>query len=157
MYEWIMLGVGRDRDEVVGRLSVKHSFAVGLDSRSGVSASDLMIGPMRVPESMGVGILLGLLRRRGLQVAIVSDEHAGTAGVVTLEDKDVVDLTTPAAREPTLPGYLTTMAQQQACCSLRTSLRNASARCRLPPMHKFLRPFELPDRTGRRGRIPHGS
>ena len=77
---------GRDRDDVIGVLHVKQAFAVALDDRSGVSASDLMIEPLRVPESMGVDTLLGLLRRQGLQVAIVSDEHGGTAGIVTLED-----------------------------------------------------------------------
>ncbi|MET3949985.1 hemolysin family protein [Arthrobacter sp. UYEF36] len=78
--------IGRDRDEVLGVLHVKQAFAVALDNRSGVSASDLMIEPLRVPESMGVDTLLALLRRQGLQVAIVSDEHGGTAGIVTLED-----------------------------------------------------------------------
>lgn len=78
--------IGRDRDEVLGVLHVKQAFAVSLDNRSAVSASDLMIEPLRVPESMGVDTLLGLLRRQGLQVAIVSDEHGGTAGIVTLED-----------------------------------------------------------------------
>ena len=78
--------IGRDRDDVIGVLHVKQAFAVGLDNRSAVSASGLMIEPLRVPESMGVDTLLGLLRRQGLQVAIVSDEHGGTAGIVTLED-----------------------------------------------------------------------
>ena len=45
-----------------------------------------MVEPLRVPESMGVDSLLGVLRGQGLQIAIVSDEHGGTAGVVTLED-----------------------------------------------------------------------
>ena len=53
---------------------------------AGITAGDLMIEPLRVPESMGVDTLLGLLRKQGLQVAIVSDEHGGTAGIVTLED-----------------------------------------------------------------------
>lgn len=39
-----------------------------------------------IPESMGVDSPLGLLRKQGLQVAIASDEHGGTAGIVTLED-----------------------------------------------------------------------
>ncbi|MET4136003.1 hemolysin family protein [Pseudarthrobacter sp. PvP090] len=78
--------IGRDRDDVIGVLHVKQAFAVALGDRAGVLASDLMIEPLRVPESMGVDTLLGLLRRQGLQVAIVSDEHGGTAGIVTLED-----------------------------------------------------------------------
>ncbi|MDZ4351709.1 MAG: hemolysin family protein [Arthrobacter sp.] len=78
--------IGRDRDEVLGVVHVKQAFAVSLDERAGVTAADLMIKPLRVPESMGVDTLLGLLRKQGLQVAIVSDEHGGTAGIVTLED-----------------------------------------------------------------------
>ena len=78
--------IGRDRDEVLGVIHVKQAFAVSLDERAGVSAAELMIKPLRVPESMGVDTLLGLLRKQGLQVAIVSDEHGGTAGIVTLED-----------------------------------------------------------------------
>lgn len=78
--------IGRDRDEVLGVVHVKQAFAVALPERHTVIAGDLMIEPVRVPESMGVDTLLGLLRRQGLQVAIVSDEHGGTAGIVTLED-----------------------------------------------------------------------
>ena len=78
--------IGRDRDEVLGVLHVKQAFAVAMEARDSVLAADLMIKPLRVPESMGVDTLLGLLRRQGLQVAIVSDEHGGTAGIVTLED-----------------------------------------------------------------------
>jgi CBS domain containing-hemolysin-like protein len=78
--------IGRDRDEVLGVVHVKQAFAVPLDDRARVTAADLMVKPLRVPESMGVDTLLGLLRKQGLQVAIVSDEHGGTAGIVTLED-----------------------------------------------------------------------
>lgn len=78
--------IGRDRDDVLGVLHVKQAFAIGLGERAGVTAENLMIEPLRVPESMGVDTLLGLLRRQGLQVAIVTDEHGGTAGIVTLED-----------------------------------------------------------------------
>lgn len=78
--------IGRDRDDVLGVLHVKQAFAVALADRASVTAADLMIEPLRVPESMGVDTLLVLLRKQGLQVAIVSDEHGGTAGIVTLED-----------------------------------------------------------------------
>jgi CBS domain containing-hemolysin-like protein len=78
--------IGRDRDDVLGVLHVKQAFAVALAERASVSAAELMIEPLRVPESMGVDTLLVLLRKQGLQVAIVSDEHGGTAGIVTLED-----------------------------------------------------------------------
>lgn len=78
--------IGRDRDEILGVLHVKHAFALEQDVRSRVLASSLMIDPLMIPESMGADSLLGLLRQHGLQVAIVSDEHGGTAGIVTLED-----------------------------------------------------------------------
>jgi CBS domain containing-hemolysin-like protein len=78
--------IGRDRDDILGVLHVKQAFAVALEERASVTAASLMIDPLRVPESMGVDTLLVLLRKQGLQVAIVSDEHGGTAGIVTLED-----------------------------------------------------------------------
>ncbi|WP_066286711.1 hemolysin family protein [Arthrobacter sp. B6] len=78
--------IGRDRDDVQGVLHLKQAFAVALEDRASVTASQLMIDPLRVPESMGVDTLLVLLRKQGLQVAIVADEHGGTAGIVTLED-----------------------------------------------------------------------
>lgn len=78
--------IGRDSDDVRGVIHVKQAFAISLGERGTVCASDLMVEPLRVPESMGVDTLLLLLRQQGLQVAIVSDEHGGTAGIVTLED-----------------------------------------------------------------------
>lgn len=78
--------IGRDRDEVLGVLHVKQAFAVPLEQREAVTATELMTQPLYVPESKDVDSLLVLLRKQGLQVAIVSDEHGGTAGIVTLED-----------------------------------------------------------------------
>ncbi|WAP50859.1 hemolysin family protein [Arthrobacter sp. ATA002] len=78
--------IGRDSDDILGVLHVKQAFAVSLAERGSVTAADLKVEALRVPESMGVDSLLGLLRQQGLQVAVVSDEHGGTAGIVTLED-----------------------------------------------------------------------
>jgi CBS domain containing-hemolysin-like protein len=78
--------IRRDPDDVLGVLHVKQAFAIDLDKRRAVPAADLMIDALHVPESMGVDTLLGKLRTQGFQVAIVNDEHGGTAGLVTLED-----------------------------------------------------------------------
>jgi CBS domain containing-hemolysin-like protein len=78
--------IGEDNDDIRGVVHLKQAFAVPLDARTIVTADKLMVEPLRVPESMSVDTLLGLLRGQGLQVAIVTDEHGGTAGIVTLED-----------------------------------------------------------------------
>lgn len=78
--------IGRDPDDIRGVLHLKQAFAVPLAERGSTTAASLMVEALRVPESMGVDSLLGLLRQQGLQVAVVSDEHGGTAGIVTLED-----------------------------------------------------------------------
>lgn len=78
--------IGRDRDDILGVLHVKQAFAVPLTQRAGTTAESLMTEPLMIAESQSAGSLLGLLRRQGLQVAIVSDEHGGTAGILTLED-----------------------------------------------------------------------
>jgi CBS domain containing-hemolysin-like protein len=73
-------------DDVVGVVHVKQAWAVSPDRRHGTVAGDLMSAPARVPESMKADALLSLLRAEGLQLAVVSDEYGGTAGIVTLED-----------------------------------------------------------------------
>ena len=78
--------IGEDSDDIRGVIHLKQAFAVPLDERTTTAAEDLMVQPLRVPESMSVDTLLGLLPQEGLQVAIVTDEHGGTAGIVTLED-----------------------------------------------------------------------
>jgi CBS domain containing-hemolysin-like protein len=77
---------GENTDDILGVVHVKQAFAVALADRSTVTARDLMVEPTRVPESMEVETLLVLLRRSGFQIAIVTDEYGGTAGIATLED-----------------------------------------------------------------------
>jgi CBS domain containing-hemolysin-like protein len=78
--------IGEDSDDVLGVTHIKWAFALEPDDRLTTAAQDLMVEPLRVPESMGVDGLLGLLRRGDLQMGIVTDEYGGTAGLVTLED-----------------------------------------------------------------------
>ncbi|WP_084361650.1 hemolysin family protein [Herbiconiux solani] len=77
---------GASVDDIVGLVHVKQAFAVPLEERETTTVQSLMVRPLFVPESMGTDTLLGLLRRGGYQFAVVTDEHGGTAGVVTLED-----------------------------------------------------------------------
>ena len=73
-------------DDVVGVVHVKKAAAVPRERRAEVSVTALMAEPLRVPETMSLENLMGELRAKGLQFAIVADEYGGTAGLVTLED-----------------------------------------------------------------------
>ena len=57
-----------------------------LAEQSTVLVADLLAEPLRVPQSMGVDSLLGVLRSQGFQIAIVRTSTAAPTGVVTLED-----------------------------------------------------------------------
>ena len=78
--------IGEDSDDIVGVVHVKQAFALPAAERSTTRAADLAVQPLFVPRSMGADTLLGLLRRGGFQIAIVTDEYGGTDGLVTLED-----------------------------------------------------------------------
>lgn len=73
-------------DDVVGLVHVKNAVAVPRGRRKEVPVSALTWDALRVPETMKLDTLLGELRGRGFQMAVVLDEYGGTAGVVTLED-----------------------------------------------------------------------
>ncbi|RFA20313.1 hemolysin family protein [Subtercola boreus] len=73
-------------DDVVGVAHVKQAVSVPRAKRADVPVIALISEPLRVPETMKLDILLGELRGKGYQMAIVMDEYGGTAGVVTLED-----------------------------------------------------------------------
>lgn len=73
-------------DDVVGVVHVKQAMAVPRSKRTDVPVSALQSDALRVPETMKLDTLLGELRGRGFQMAIVVDEYGGTAGVTTLED-----------------------------------------------------------------------
>lgn len=73
-------------DEIVGLVHVKQAIAVPRERRADVPVSALTSEALRVPETMKLDTLLGELRGRGYQMAVVLDEYGGTAGVATLED-----------------------------------------------------------------------
>lgn len=73
-------------DDVVGLVHVKQAMAVPRGRRADVPVGALESEALRVPETMTLDALLGELRGRGYQMAVVLDEYGGTAGVATLED-----------------------------------------------------------------------
>jgi CBS domain containing-hemolysin-like protein len=73
-------------DTVVGSMHVKQAVAVPRGERTSTRVREVMVPATVVPESLRLDPLLSLLRGEGFQMAIVSDEYGGTAGVVTLED-----------------------------------------------------------------------
>lgn len=75
-----------DVDDVVGIVHIKQAVAVPRHRRADVPVSALQSEAIRVPETMKLDGLLGELRGRGYQMAVVVDEYGGTAGVATLED-----------------------------------------------------------------------
>lgn len=77
---------GADSDDVVGLVHLKRAVAIAPDDRVGVRVEQLMTEVPVVPETMPLDDLLDLLRLHGLQMAVVTDEYGGTAGILTLED-----------------------------------------------------------------------
>ncbi|MEY9853744.1 CBS domain containing-hemolysin-like protein [Leifsonia sp. EB41] len=75
-----------DVDDVVGFVHVKQAVAVPRQRRARVPVSALQTEALRVPETMTLDTLLGELRGRGYQMAVVVDEYGGTSGIATLED-----------------------------------------------------------------------
>jgi putative hemolysin len=73
-------------DNIVGLLYAKDllPYLIGNDRPPAIRG--LLRTPLFVPESMLVDDLLRSLQRRRVHIAIVLDEHGGTAGLVSIED-----------------------------------------------------------------------
>ncbi|MDG1875937.1 MAG: hemolysin family protein [Acidimicrobiales bacterium] len=78
--------VGDDPDDVLGVVHVKAVHSVLVDARADTPVTDLMAPVVAIPESRDLDELLVDLREGGQQLAVVVDEHGGTAGIITLED-----------------------------------------------------------------------
>jgi len=77
---------GANSDDVVGLVHLKRAVAIPPDDRARVRVQQLMVEVPVVPATMPLDDLLDLLRLQGLQMAVVTDEYGGTAGILTLED-----------------------------------------------------------------------
>jgi CBS domain containing-hemolysin-like protein len=73
-----------DLDHIVGMLHVKDVLR-RLIADEPISASDCRPMPV-VPETAALDDLLGTMQKAHAHLAIVIDEHGGTAGIVSLED-----------------------------------------------------------------------
>jgi len=78
--------VGGDLDHVMGFVHVKSVHEIDVERRASTLVSELMVPILAVPEARDLDELLVDLRQGGSQLAVVIDEHGGTAGIITLED-----------------------------------------------------------------------
>lgn len=77
--------IGADLDDVRGVVHAKDVYRVPFAERADAPITSIMAAPFVVPETRRLGDLLGDLRAVGQHLAIVVDEHGGTAGIITLE------------------------------------------------------------------------
>ena len=79
--------VGADGlDEIRGVVQAKDILRIPPERRATTPVDALMVEPLIVPESAKLGLLLTELREARSPLAVVVDEHGGTAGVVSIED-----------------------------------------------------------------------
>ncbi|MCY4194093.1 MAG: hemolysin family protein [bacterium] len=77
---------GADIDDVVGVALVKNVYEVPIGQRASTPVSVIMRPPLVVPETRDLRSLLLDMRAQRSPLAVVMDEHGGTAGIVTQED-----------------------------------------------------------------------
>jgi len=78
--------VDSDLDDVRGVVHVKAVHGVPPAERPRVTVTEFMHEVWAVPESADLESLLGEMSRRRQSLAVVVDEHGGTAGIITAED-----------------------------------------------------------------------
>ena len=75
-----------DLDDVIGVVHVKSVYSLPFEQRSITAVTALMSDVLAVPEARELEHLFADLRNDRDHIAIVVDEHGGTAGIITLED-----------------------------------------------------------------------
>lgn len=78
--------IGESVDDVVGIVHVKAALAVAPRERADTPIMSVTAPVLAVPEGRELVAVMADLRASRSHLAIVVDEHGGTAGVVTLED-----------------------------------------------------------------------
>ncbi|HUY07344.1 MAG TPA: hemolysin family protein [Acidimicrobiales bacterium] len=73
-------------DQIIGVIYAKDLLRQSIRDNDHTSLRELLREPYFTPELKHVGELLSEMRERRVHIAIVVDEHGGTAGVVTMED-----------------------------------------------------------------------
>ncbi|MBS3908786.1 MAG: HlyC/CorC family transporter [Actinobacteria bacterium] len=73
-----------DLDHIVGVIHIKDILGLALAGKT-LKENGLRQAPY-VPETAELDTVLKTMRREHVQMAIVMDEHGGTAGIITLED-----------------------------------------------------------------------
>jgi CBS domain containing-hemolysin-like protein len=75
-----------DLDDVRGIVTIAAVFRTPVEERASLAVSAIMREPLVVPETRDLVDLLDDFRASDTQIAVVIDEHGGTAGILTLED-----------------------------------------------------------------------
>ena len=78
--------IGADIDDVVGVALVKNVYQVPAERWASTPVTEIMRAPLVVPETRNLRSLLLDMRSQRSPLAVVMDEHGGTAGIVTQED-----------------------------------------------------------------------
>jgi len=78
--------MGDDIDDIVGIVEVKDIFALNPDDREQRSLGNILRPAVIVPEHRELDGVLVDLETASSRLAVVVDEHGGTAGLITRED-----------------------------------------------------------------------
>lgn len=92
-----VVGERGDLDDTVGIVNIKDVLHSSHENASG-TVGKLAKRPLYVPESITAPKILQALYAHGTQMAVVVDEHGGTAGVITLADV-VMEIVGPLPQE----------------------------------------------------------
>ena len=78
--------IGADLDDIVGMVEVKDVFSLTTDDRESGPLEDIVRPAVVVPEHRELDGVLVDLELAASRLAVVVDEHGGTAGLITRED-----------------------------------------------------------------------